>query len=34
VREVDRLDVGSGTGLVRLRNGTFATVVGVFCPIT
>src|SRR5664280_1061943 len=32
VREVDRLDVGSGTGLVRLRNGTFATVVGVIEP--
>ena len=29
VREVDRLDRGSGTGLVRIRNGTFATVVGV-----
>jgi conjugative relaxase-like TrwC/TraI family protein len=32
VREVDRLDRGSGTGLVRLRNGTFATVVGVIDP--
>ncbi len=32
VREVDRLDMGSGTGLVRLRNGTFATVVGVIDP--
>jgi hypothetical protein len=29
VREVDRLDNGGGTGLVRIRNGTFATVVGV-----
>ncbi|HEY4948602.1 MAG TPA: hypothetical protein VII19_11935, partial [Acidimicrobiales bacterium] len=32
VREVDRLDGGSRTGLVRLRNGTFATVVGVIDP--
>jgi hypothetical protein len=32
VREVDRLDRGSGTGLVRIRNGTFATVVGVIDP--
>jgi len=29
VREVDRLDGSRETGLVRLRNGTFATVVGV-----
>jgi hypothetical protein len=29
VREMDRLDGGSGTSLVRIRNGTFATVVGV-----
>ncbi|HEY4947248.1 MAG TPA: MobF family relaxase, partial [Acidimicrobiales bacterium] len=32
VREVDRLDGSRGTGLVRLRNGTFATVVGVIDP--
>jgi hypothetical protein len=32
VREVDRLDRDTRTGLVRLRNGTFATVVGVIDP--
>ena len=32
VRGVDRLDEDTKTGLVRLRNGTFATVVGVIDP--
>ena len=32
VREVDRPDMGSGSGRVRLRNGSFATVVGVIDP--
>ena len=29
VKDADRLDAGDGSSLVRIRNGTFATVVGV-----
>ena len=32
VRDADGVDSGGRTGLVRLRNGTFATVVGVIDP--